>query len=146
MANLFEPGGDLWGAKGTGLKYTEAQRLRATLNAQKAEVLHGNNVDINVTSATLSTEGSIYLLPIAFVEQLKSNAIRRLDASPQRVLEPIDGPLEDKALNWDHDTSPIYWLYIPVDGDMTEAWPVYGYGADYGYGYHVTPAFGCSRP
>lgn len=141
MAELFEPGGDLWGAKGTNLKFTEAQRLRAKLNAEKAEVLIGDSVEVNLDSATLLAEGSTYLLPIAFVEKLRRSD--RRGASPQQPLEHIDGPLEEKALNWNNDTQPGYWLHIPTDDDTQEAWPVYGYFADYGMGYHVTPLLGC---
>lgn len=136
MAELFKPGGSLWGAKGTGLKYTEAQRLRARLNAEKAEVITGDLVEINLDAATLTDAEGSYLLPVAFVEKLRM--AKRQGAVPQQPLELIDGPLEAKALNWDHDTAPIYWLHI-----SDEAYPVYGYGADYGYGYHVTPLLGC---
>lgn len=137
MAELFEPGGDLWGAKGTNLKFTEAQRLRAKLNAEKAEVLIGDSVEVNLDSATLTTEGSTYLLPITFVEKLK-NSHREVASPSQYVLERLDGPLEEFALNWDNTTRPIYWIHVP-DQDKKVSWPVYGYAADYGLGYHVTP-------
>ena len=129
--NLFEPGGSLWGSKGTNIKFTEAQRLRAKLNAEKAEVLTGDIVEVNLDSATLSAEGSTYLLPVNFVEKLKYGS---REASPRMVLEQIDGPLESVSLNWERSTEPLYWLHL-----QDQSWPVYGYGADYGYGYHVTP-------
>lgn len=148
MAELFKPGGSLWGAKGTGLKYTEAQRLRARLNAEKAEVLTGDLVEINLDAATLTDAEGSYLLPVAFVEKLRM--AKRQGASPQQPLELIDGPLEAKALNYNHSTEPIYWLHAPGNYSIEDcngpiqqmpidSWPVYGYGADYGMGYHVTP-------
>ena len=139
MAELFEPGGSLWGAKGTGLKYTEAQRLRARLNAEKAEVLTGDLVEINLDAATLTDAEGSYLLPVAFVEKLRM--AKRQGANPQQPLELIDGPLEAKALNYNHSTEPGYWLHISSD-DGHVAYPVYGYFADYGMGYHVTPCVG----
>ena len=111
MTSLFEPGGKLWGAASQSLAMTEAQRLRRRLNAEKAKVLTGDNVEVNLDSATLTdAKGSTYLLPVAFVEKLRM--AKRQGASPQQPLELIDGPLEAKALNWDHDTAPIYWLHI----------------------------------
>ena len=142
MKNLFEPGGS--GAHGQGhlgksrrtMAYTEAQRLSAALNAEKAEVLHGDNVDINITTSTLHTsEGDVFLLPVAFTEAVKDGRIHRAGASPRTVLEPLPGPLEEAAQNWEGSTEPIYWLHIAGE----ETFPVYGYGADYGLGYHATP-------
>lgn len=144
MAKLFEPGGSFYGTANNKMKFTEAQRLRATLAAKKATVLRSENLEVNIDDATLTAEGSSYLLPVDFVENLRAGKIKRQSAVPQQPLEHIDGPLEDKALNWDHDTKPIYWLHVPEQGTMV-VYPVYGYAADYGMGYHVTPFLSC-RP
>lgn len=136
METLFEPGGHLAGSKSTSLRMTEVQRLRAVLNTEKAQVITTDTYEIK--GAALTHEGSTYLLPVAFVEKLKNEALR-LDAVPQSPLELIDGPLEEKALNYSNSTDPAYWLHIPGDHDTSVAWPVYGYAADYGKGYHVTP-------
>ena len=132
MTSLFEPGGKLWGAASQSLAMTEAQRLRRRLNAEKAKVLTGDNVEVNLDSATLTdAKGSTYLLPVAFVEKLRTGRVEKVpDARPQQLLEPIDGPLEEKALSYDHSTQPIYWMHVD---EMKEVWPVYGYAADYGY-------------
>ena len=142
MEKLFEPGGSGAHKQGnvgkprSAMIYTEAQRLRAALNAEKAEVLHGDNVDINVTTSTLHTsEGDVFLLPVAFTEAVKEGRIHRANASPRTVLEPLPGPLEEAAQNWEGTTDPVYWIHI----DGGETYPVYGYGADYGAGYHATP-------
>ena len=140
MDDLFEPGGRLYGsvAQEQGkLAFTEKQRLRAALNAEKATVLTGEHIKVNLDSATLEAEGSTYLLPVAFVEKLRNGD--RVCASPRTLLELIDGPLENKALNYSASTTPIYWLHLSQEDGSVDAWPVYGYGADYGYGYHVTP-------
>ena len=147
MAELFEPGGRLYGQaaleKGT-LAITEAQRLRRQLVSEKAKVLTGESVEVNLDTATLTeVGGSTYLLPVAFVDALRTGKVMRQGARPQQLLEPIDGPLEYKALNWERDTEPIYNLHTTLKDGSKMCWPVYGYGADYGYGYHTTPLLGC---
>ena len=143
MRPLFEPGGQHWGAASQKLRMTEAQRLRAALNAEKAKAPDCSG--ISVDESVLRHEGQTYLLPLDFVEAVKNGTIKRVGANPQELLEHIDGPLEEKALNYDHSTSPIYWLHIPGGGSAV-AWPVYGYGADYGKGYHVTPMISGELP
>ena len=146
MEKLFEPGGS--GAHGQGhlgkrrtkASYTEAQRLSAALNAEKAEVLHGDSVDINITTSSLHTaEGEVFLLPVAFTEAVKNGRISRAGASPRTVLDPLPGPLEEAAQSWEGSTDPIYWIHVSEDSGVTTAYPVYGYGSDYGKGYHITP-------
>ena len=120
-----------------GLAYSEAQRLRSSLDAEKAEVLHGDNIEVNLMASTLRTaEGEVFLLPVAFTDAIREGRIHRSGACPQQPLELISGPLEAKAQNWEGSTEPIYWLHV---SDDTATYPVYGYGADYGLGYHVTP-------
>lgn len=137
MPSLFEPGGNIWGSKGTDLKVTEIQRLRAKLNAKKAQAPKCDGIDVE--ESVLRHEGQTYLLPLAFTNAVKNGTLKRTGASPQTVLEYIDGPVEETLLQWESTGQPKYWVHIPNADGSTTAWPVYGYVADYGYGYVNPP-------
>ena len=97
-----------------------------------------SNEGIDLENSVLRTEGQTWLLPLEFTEAVRTGRLRRV-ASPQQD----DGSNE---LRWLPDNvfqelsaaaSPRYWIHI-LEGDKTEAWPVYGYMAEYGYRW-VTP-------
>ena len=134
---LFEPGGSLYGSKRTSLAFTEQQRLRHRLNAEKAQAPKCDG--ISVEESVLRHEGQTYLLPEDFVEAIKNGTLRRTDASPQTVLKYIDSPVEETLLQRVSTGQPRYWVHVPQHDGSTAAWPVYGYVADYGYGYATTP-------
>ena len=141
---LFEPGGSIYGTRSSTIAHTEQQRLRAHLNAAKAQAPKCDGIDVE--ESVLRHEGQTYLLPEDFVVALKSGKLRRTDASPQLVLELIDSPVEETLLQRVTTGQPKYWLHVPQSDGSIAAWPVYGYVADYGYGYATTPVVTGAAP